>query len=227
MSRLLILAALAVVVGCAPTADLRVPIAEPARQSGRLVLVRVGDVERAPGEPAAFGGHVAAFWDDLRADLAQRYGFASVEVVDVPALDADAVEALVQNPPAGSARQGWRKRSVQVPRDPFALAPGADVVVVLDALAMGSERRGNGVVGVGTPGGLGVGVRLPDGQGVGVGADVLVFRAGTPGPVGVGRVDVYGRGSGLFDNRVDERSADRAVLAFSDRVAVHGGFARR
>ena len=221
--RVLLPLLLAAVAGCAPSADLRVPLAEPIRQSGRAAVVRVGVPDSEPD--SALDARRAAFWSDLQAELVERYGFASVDVIDAPALAFDTLRVLVQNPPVGSARQGWRRRPVRLPRDPAALAPGADVVVVLDRLSLGDASRSNSVYVAGK--GFGVMVPLPSGRGVGVGADVVVYRAGQAAPVGVGRVDVYGRGSGLFENRVDERAADRAAAGFAERIAVHGGFARR
>ena len=225
MPRALLALSLAALVGCVPTADLRVPLAEPEPQSGRLTVVRVGDLTISEEEEAELDGYRAAFWDDLRAELTERYGFSAVEVIDVPDLAFDTLHVLVQNPTVGGKGRGWGRRPTRLPRDPAALAPGADVVVVLDRPTMARLQRSNSVYVSGR--GFGAVIPLPAGQGLGVGADLVVYRAGQPAPHGVGRIDVYGRGGGLFENRVDDRSAGRTVAGVADRIASHGGFAAR
>ena len=221
------LALFLVVAGCVPSADLRVPLAEPASVGGRLAIVRLGTVAVSPKDEEKVGEYVDGFWELLRTELSEVYAFDEVEYVDAPAaFEAPSLRVLAQRAPLGSQAQGWARYTLRVPVDPAQLAPEADVVVVMDTVRVAHGLVGNPVV-LGLHTGR-VGVTAPplNTRGLTVSADALVYRSGRSGPTGAGRISVFGPSVG-FGDRVDSGTADRAVAGFAERIAVHGGFARR
>ena len=131
---------------------------------------------------------------------------------------------LVERAPLGSQAQGWARYTLRVPDDPAALAPDADVVVVIDTVRIAQGVAGNPLV---------LGVRngpfretgpFPSGRGVTVAADALVYRQGQSAPAGAARLSVYGRG---VPEAYADGQVERAVVSFAERLALHGGFVRR
>lgn len=217
---------LCVSAGCAPSADLSVPLPDRNDARGRLAIVRLAPVQ-ADSSDAADTINPDALWDDLREELLASYDFSEVVYVDAP---PDSILAekqiLMERAPMGSQKQGWGRSTFRVVPDASALAPEADVMLVLDDIWVTEGQRANPVAGFGV-GGFMVGMALPQGRGVTVSARALMYRKGTADPTGAGAVAAYGRGGGFFENKVDEGSSERAISAFARQLAFHGGFARR
>ena len=207
---------------CAPSADLRVPLPPEAPARSRLALVVLGAPSLATVADTATA---SPFWADLRAALRERYALASVEYVAAPADSAFATRTvLAERPPLGAARQGWGRLDLRLAIDPTALAPDADVVVVLDSVvAYEGRMRPASIVG----GLIGVGPMRPYGAGLTVEADVTAYRRGDAAPSGAGRVSVFGRGSGFLEARTDDASVTRAAAGVARQVGALAGLPRR
>lgn len=224
---LLVGAALLTEAGCAPSAELRIPVPEAPLVPGRLVVMPVGaeafptliaaeDVPEQAGF-ASVAEHEAAFWSAFTAELDDALRHVDVRLggrADRSAFEARRV--LLQGEDSGYGRARWTVETMALPTSVDFDSLGAEYVLFVETVRATTDL-GRHTLSV-PLGRLALGMSVPA-RGVGVSARFVLVQAGREGPILAHMIGGAEGGDGLLGTGVNRDVWRQAVARLASTVA--------